>query len=583
MLFRGIQWRITAWFVLLTLVGMGSLGFFLVNHVGNAQLDSLRSRLEGETRATAEAARVGLLGGEGLELQALADRLGSEIDARLTIMAPDGTVLGDSHEDATTMDNHSARPEVRDALAFGMGQSTRYSITLAQEMMYLAVPVYRRAEVLGIVRVALPLAEVEGAVARVTITVIAAMAITSFLVALAAWLLARSVARPIRALTRAVHRLTSGELRQRIEISSGDEAGDLARAFNTMARRLREMVETAADDRARLATVMNSMADGLIITDRDGNIITANTAAETFFGVTPASAGTSLIEAVRDHEVTEVMRACLETGREQSTQFESGARFLRAIAQPLASERLSGSLLLFQDLTEMRGLQTMRRELVGNISHEFRTPLSGIKAMAATLRDGAMRDGEQAGDFLVRIESEVDRLTQLVSELTELSRIETGGAGMHMESVQLGPIIEDAVRQLAAQADRRGLSIQAEEAPFLPPVQADSERIRQVLINLLHNAVKFTPAGGRVLLRTEATRDMVAVSVSDTGVGVVRADLPRIFERFYKADRSRSGGGTGMGLAIARHIVEAHGGSIRVQSEEGKGATFSFSLPIAAD
>jgi two-component system phosphate regulon sensor histidine kinase PhoR len=237
-------------------------------------------------------------------------------------------------------------------------------------------------------------------------------------------------------------------------------------------------------------------------------------------------------------------------------------------------------MLLIQDLTELRGLQTMRRELIGNISHEFRTPLAGLKAMVETLQDGALDDRTAAADFLSRIEAEVDRLTQMVDELTELSRIETGRADLKFEPVDINTLIEGAIAQLAAPADRQQLAFERKLADGLPPVPADRDRISQVLVNLIHNAVKFNRPGGSITITTRSAGDSVTVEVADTGAGIDQDDLPHIFERFYRADKSRSGRGSGMGLAIAKHIIEAHGGSIRAESVEGRGSIFTFSLPV---
>ncbi len=237
-------------------------------------------------------------------------------------------------------------------------------------------------------------------------------------------------------------------------------------------------------------------------------------------------------------------------------------------------------LFLFQDLTEVKNLQTMRKELVGNISHELRTPIAGIKAMVETLRDGAVADKEVADDFLARIESEVDRLAQTVSELTELSRIETGKAELRLEPLNLNFLIKEVIEQLTPLAERQQVTMSANLAPGLPEVKADIGRIRQTMINLVHNAIKFNKAGGSIVLSTRTDSTAVTVDISDTGTGISKDDLLHVFERFYKADRARSQGGSGLGLAIAKHTIQAHGGNIWATSEPGKGSTFSFSLPL---
>jgi len=578
-MFRSIQRRITISFILVVLIIMGVLGVYLVNSTRDSQLDSLRSQLENEARITAEASLPGLLNGdEQSNLDVLAEKLGTDIDARITIVALNGTVLGDSGEDPSNMENHADRPEIVDALATGIGESTRYSTTLEQRMMYVAVPISYHDVTMGVARVSLPLTAVESAVHQVTVTIIIAMAAATGSVILAAWIIARTTTRPIRKLTAASRRITSGELGQRIAIEAKGEVGELTYAFNEMSAKVKELVETVSEDRTRLATILDSMADGVIMTDTEGNVSLANRAAEKLLNLKGAK-DKPLIEAVRDHEIDELLKLCLRTGSTQAAQYESGLskRYLRAIAIPI-TER--GVLLLFQDLTELRNLQTTRRELIGNISHELRTPLAGIKAMVETLHDGAIDDMEVARDFLTRIDTEVDRLTQLVAELTELSRIETGEAELRREPVNLNQLAEEVVIQFGPQAERQKLSISEGLSAELPAVPVDKGRIRQVIANLVHNAIKFTPTGGRITVTSRVLEASVVVDIADTGMGIAKEDQARVFERFYKGDKARTGEGTGMGLAIAKHVIEAHGGNIWVESEEGKGSTFSFSLPL---
>jgi two-component system, OmpR family, phosphate regulon sensor histidine kinase PhoR len=583
-MFRSIQWRIAFSFIAVILVGMGILGFHLVNSTGSSQLDNLRSQLENEARITAEASLPGLLSEDKrTALDALAKSLGEQIDTRITIIAVDGTVLGDSEQDPATMENHAARPEVSAALEYGFGESTRYSTTLRQRMMYVAVPISHEGHVMGVARVALPLTAVESFVHRVTVSIILAMGVTTLVIILAAWGVSRITTRPIRRLTAAATEIASGKLEQKIAIEARDEVGELAAAFNEMSVKLTELVETISGDRARLAAILDNMADGVIMTDIEGTISLANNAAIKLFNTRDA-ADKTLIEVVRDHEMDEVLKLCLKTEKTQTVQYESGTakRYIRAIAIPIVHAGLTGTLLLVQDLTDLKNLQTTRRELIGNISHEFRTPLAGIKAMVETLRDGAVDDSEVAKDFLARIDDEVERLTQIVAELTELSRIETGKAELMLEPVDLNPLIGEVIDQLGPQVERQQLTVDKKLAASLPAVEVDKARIRQVIVNLVHNAIKFTGPGGKITIATEADDGSVTVSVSDTGVGIANSDLPHVFERFYKGDRARSGGGggTGMGLAIARHVIEAHGGTVRAQSEEGRGSTFSFSLPL---
>jgi two-component system phosphate regulon sensor histidine kinase PhoR len=561
---------------------MSVVGIYLISFARDTQLENLRSQLEKEARIVAEASLPTFLG-QGVDLDALAKKLGQDIEIRLTMIALDGTVLGDSQEDPAAMENHAMRPEVIDALGSGLGESTRYSTTLGVRMMYVAVPVTNEGNVLGVARVALPLTAVENSANHITLVISLAMAVTGVLAIAAAGFVARTTTRPIREMTEASKRIAGGELGQRIPIRTRDETGQLAQAFNEMSLNLNKLLGDISTEKTKLQTVLANMADGVMMADVEGKIVLANQATEKLFNFQEKDViNKPLIEVVHDHEADEILKLCLRTSQTQTGQFESvtSKRFIRAIAIPIVDDRLTGALLLFQDLTELKGLQTMRRELVGNISHELRTPIAGIKAMVETLREGAIDDKEATIDFLTRIDGEVDRLTQMVSELTELSRIETGKSELRMAPVNLNLLVEEVLAQLNTLAQRQQVIITTDPATDIPIVRADKDRIRQTITNLVHNAIKFNHLGGKVTVSTRADEESVIVSVYDTGIGISKEDLPHVFERFYKADKARPRGGSGLGLAIAKQTVQAHGGSIWAQSEEGKGSTFSFSLPI---
>jgi len=561
---------------------MGVLGIYLTASVKNTQIENLRFHLEQEARITAEAVLPSLLGQDGVP-DALAKKLGQEIDSRVTIIALNGVVLADSIENPADMENHATRPEVVDALAQGIGQSTRYSTTLNEQMMYVAVTIDNQGTAAGIARVALPLTRVEQNVNHITRIIILATVIITVLAVLAAWLITRRVTQPVRQLTKASRVISSGQLGQKITVSTKDEIGQLAQAFNEMSSSMKNTVDTMSTEKNRLSSILANMADGVIMTDAAGVIVLANRAAGGLLGFKEENAADKpAIEVVHDHEIDELLKKCLNTGNEKTIQFESGAkrRYLRAIAVPLRSQgRLSGVVILLQDLTELRNMQTMRRELVGNISHELRTPIAGIKAMAETLRDGAIEDKDAARDFLSRIENEADRLTQMVTELTQLSRIESGRAELKIEPVNLNSLADEIITEMSALAERQQIRLFTQLVPDLPSVPADKDRIRQTLINLVHNAIKFNQPNGNVTVSTGYDGNSVTVNVADTGIGISQDDLPHVFERFFKADKARTGGGSGLGLAIAKHTIQAHGGEIHAQSQEGKGSTFTFSLP----
>jgi two-component system phosphate regulon sensor histidine kinase PhoR len=322
------------------------------------------------------------------------------------------------------------------------------------------------------------------------------------------------------------------------------------------------------------------MADGVLMADAEGNVLMVNPAAEKlFFFEEKEAIGHPLIETIPDHEISDTLRSCLNSGRQQTAQIESRGRFLRVIVSPIPDNGAAGALLIFQDLTEVRRFETMRQEFVGNISHELRTPLASMKAVLETLNEGAIDDRRIAKDFLAMMGGEVDRMTQLVRELAELSRIETGQDKLEIAPLDLNSLIDQTIAKLKPQSERKQIDILWQSDSSLPAIPAEEGRIEQVLTNLLHNAIKFTSAGGKIIVSAEVEGDSVLVSVKDTGIGISAEDLPHVFTRFYKADKSRSSEGTGLGLAIAKHIIQAHGGQIWARSEEGRGSTFSFRLP----
>ena len=337
---------------------------------------------------------------------------------------------------------------------------------------------------------------------------------------------------------------------------------------------------TLDSERARLATVLDQLTDGVLIADAQGIIKFANPAAGKLFqAANPIHR--SLTEIIRHHQLVEAWRRCRETGEMQSESVEVPKRhqFLQLIIIP--DSQTSGSLLLVQDLTRIRRLETVRRDFISNLSHELRTPLASLKALTETLHDGALDDPPAARHFVDQIQVEVDALSQMVTELLELSRIESGRLTLDLQPVAPFDLLVSASKRMQLQAERAGLTLRVDCPDGLPKVKIDSQRLEQVLVNLIHNAVKFTRSGGEVVLEAEAGLGEVRFAVRDTGIGIPEEDASRIFERFYRVDKSRAGSGTGLGLSIAKHIIEAHNGKIWVESIEGQGSVFYFTLPIA--
>jgi two-component system phosphate regulon sensor histidine kinase PhoR len=587
-MFKDIRWRIAIPYVVLILLVMGALVIYVTREAREAQNQILQDTLLVEARGLADLAWPLLAVSDANGADELAKTWSEQVDRRVTIIAADGTVLGESDEDRTQMDNHLDRPEVRQARSQGQGTSIRFSDTLDTDMLYAAVRVKEGDEIIGFARLALPLQIVQTNVDQLQQAIVTAAVIAAAAAVLLAIILAGRITRSVRRLIRVASRLAGGDLDARARLTTADDLGDLGRALNFMADELRARVKDLADERGRLEAVLDNMADGAVITDDRGRVSLINPAASRLLHVDEEEAiGRSFAEVAWHHELIELWQRACGRREEEDAVIEIGLQdtFMRMIVSPLQTSGQGHCLVILQDLTRIRRLETVRRDFLSNISHELRTPLASLKALVETLQVGALDDPPAAQRFLYRADQEVDALSQMVEELLELTRIESGKVPLRLAETAVEDVILPPVERLRSQSERRNLELLIDIAPDLPPVLSDAARAQQVISNLLHNAIKFTPVGGTITVRAGLNHkgSFVLFSVMDTGFGIPAAELPRIFERFYKADRARSSGGTGLGLAISKHLVEAHGGEIWAKSKEGKGSTFYFSLPVATD
>ncbi len=584
-MFYHIRTRIGVSYILLVLAVLIGLSFYIIRFVEDRSVEDLEARLGDQATLIAQLAAPIMTGDPDPALvDALAHQVGSETQSRVTIIDQDGVVLGESVEDRATMDNHASRPEFVQARLNGIGSSIRFSQTAKTDMFYLAVPVTDQGKTLGFVRVALSLEAVDQKVAHLRNTLLSAAIAAALLAGLLAVLISSKVTRPLRELIAASDQMAEGRLENHLIPTTHDEIGQLTQTFNEMAHQLNARIADLEAERSRVGAVLSVMTDGVIIVDSDNRVQSINPAAVDIFELDlEKTQGKSLFELVRHHKLAEILDRSRETSESQSATLEVGGKrlYIQATATPLGSAQPGNMLVLFQNLTRLRRLETIRQDFISNISHELRTPLASLKALTETLNDTALEDPPAARHFLQQMDTEIDALTQLVEELLELSRIESGRVPLKLEPVSPFTLIEQAVQRLKMQAERAQLKIFIECPPDLPPFPADPNRLEQVIVNLLHNAIKFTSVGGEVHIAAQQTKTSILFSVQDNGQGIASADLPRIFERFYKTDRARSGGGTGLGLAISRRLVEAHGGTIWAESLEGKGSTFYFSIPLA--
>ncbi|MBD3380184.1 MAG: HAMP domain-containing protein [Candidatus Omnitrophica bacterium] len=524
------------------------------------------------------------------ELDFLADRINRDLGLRVTIIALDGTVLGDS--DLTTgevkeVENHFGRPEVQEALLSGTGMSKRFSTTVRKHMLYVA-QIVGKGSPQGIVRLAIPLSGLEETSADLKRVLFAAVAAAFFLSLLASSIASKVISKRLQEMAQIAKKIAKGDLSEKMTVSSGDETADLAEAFNYMIEQIKARIKDITTGKSRFEAVLLSMFDGVIVIDSKGTIILMNPSLAQLLQVMDDPSGKKPVEVLRNIDIQEILDEVLSRkegveAREVSVLMPE-PKTLMVHATPVVREgKTIGAVLVFHDITELRNLESIRRDFVANVSHELRTPIANIKGYAETLLDGALQDKENSREFVGVIYEEADRLAKLIADILSLSGIESGKLDMNPERASIKEIAERAMQGLKRKAEDKEINARVMIGEDLPQVFVDTERITQVLFNLIENAVKYTYPGGKIKVTAREDGGYVCVEVEDNGIGIPEEDQPRIFERFYRVDkaRSREMGGTGLGLSIVKHIVQEHGGEVRVESSPGKGTTFFFTIPKA--
>ncbi|MBI3288230.1 MAG: PAS domain-containing protein [Elusimicrobia bacterium] len=531
---------------------IGGLGLAFSADMGRELTKDLTRSLFVQARLAARAAP--------LDVRALSDACG----CRVSLVAADGTLQADSELDA--------RAE----------SSVRRSATVGADFLYAAVPMPGK----GALRLSVPLTLVRERVSAARAFVLWAALASFFTALIAAWLLARAAGRPLEEMAAVARRLAAGDYAARVRGPlGGDERALLGQTLNTLAERVAETIGELSRDKARLAAVLDQMDEGVVAVDAAGEVLLVNPALSRLLGLDPAQArGRGYIESLRHRGLADLVGEALLGRRVASREirlFAPEELAFDAHAAPLAQDgRAAGALVVLHDITRLRRLEQMRRDFVANVSHELRTPLASIKGYAETLREGAIDDKENRLEFVRTIEDQAGRLSKLVDDLLDLSAIESGHRPPALRATDVGSLIGAVVRYFGPAAAERGLALAALPPVDLPEALADPEQVRQILGNLIENAVKYNEPNGRVDVSAEHRDGEILVSVRDTGVGIPEADLPRVFERFYRVDKSRAreAGGTGLGLAIVKHLVEAHGGRVWVASRQPGGSTFFFTL-----
>jgi two-component system phosphate regulon sensor histidine kinase PhoR len=486
------------------------------------------------------------------------------------------------------MDNHSTRPEIVAALGGSVGRSARRSATLREEMMYVAVPLYEGGNVRACVRVAVPLTAIETALHDINVrTLLGGIAILA-LAAATILFVSRRISSPLEALERAAASFAQGRLDVRVPVSGSGEMASVATAMNRMGAELDERLRTVLRQRNEQEAVLSSMLEGVIAIDHDEHVIAINKAAARLLDTDPAQAvGRGVQEVARNPELQRFAAlALVSEGPVEGDLTLHGpeVHYLQAHGAPIrdGQNRRIGSVLVLNDVTRLRRLETVRSDFVANVSHELKTPITSIKGFLETLADGAVDDAPTARRFLAIALRQADRLNAIIEDLLSLSRIEqeADSGQLPRSSEKIREVMWGAVEVCRAKADAKNVNVNVTCDDDLR-AEVNAPLLEQAIVNLVDNAIKYSDPGSSVDIDATADQKSVCITVRDHGAGIEAAHLPRLFERFYRADkaRSRTLGGTGLGLAIVKHIAAAHDGTVDVESEPGKGSTFALMLP----
>ena len=514
--------------------------------------------------------------------------IGLVSETRITVVLPSGKVIGDSEKDPRSMDNHSDRKEVREAIGGNIGNSIRFSRTLKQKMMYVAVPLVKGNKILGVLRASIPVTSVDNALKSIQRKIALGGLLIALLAAIISLFVARRISRPLEEIKKGAVRFAEGDLTHRLPAPDTEEMEALGEAMNQMAAQLDSRIKTAIRQKNELETVLSSMLEGVIAVDMDERIISINQVAARMFNVEPGKfQGRSIQETIRVSGLQRFVKKALlsvESIEDDIVLNHNGERVLNIHSSPLqdAKEDRTGILVVINDVTKLRRLENVRRDFVANVSHEIKTPLTAIKGFVETLHDGTVEKPEDIERFFGIVIKHINRLDAIVEDLLTLSKIEKEDTvkEIRFETGSIKDVIETAIQICQAKADEKNITIdfsyEKEITARIDPVLLD-----QAMVNILDNAIKYSEKESTVYVECSSMEKEIIISIKDHGIGIAKKHLPRLFERFYRVDKARSRelGGTGLGLAIVKHIVQAHGGRITVESTPGQGTTFKIHLP----
>ena len=585
---RRLLWQLYPTYLLIIIISLGATTWFASRTLKQFHIQESASDLEARARLFETQISDHLSPLNRGTIDQICKNIGQQVTTRITVILPSGKVIGDSEKDPESMDNHVDRPEVRQALRGQVGMSRRYSRTLDQDMMYVGIPLKRGADIVCVIRSSVSLASIDEALRNIEVEIVAGGFLIALFAAILSLWVSRRISRPIEEIKKGAESFARGDFACRLPVENPEEIGSLSETMNQMAIELQERIRKMTKQRNELEAVLTSMLEGVIAVDNDERIISMNQAAGEMLEAHPSQAqGRIIQEVIRNVDLQRLVRKALsgeEPVEEDVLLYAEEERTLNGHSTALYDEdgHRMGALLVLNDVTRLRKLESVRRDFVANVSHEIKTPIAAIQGFVETLRTGAMENREDAERFLGIIQKHVGRLNAIIEDLLSLSRIEQEEENQEiiLSEGRIRDVLSMAIQvsQVKAAPKNIRMTLSCREdlmAKINPPL------LEQAVVNLLDNAIKYSDDESTIRVEGKQTDGEIVVTVRDQGSGIEKKHIPRLFERFYRVDKARSRklGGTGLGLAIVKHVTQAHGGRVTVESTPGKGSVFNLHLP----
>jgi len=584
---KRLFWQLYPSYLLITLISLVAVTWYASSSIKDFYTEQITSDLEARARLFEQQLSEYIDPLDAKTIDQLSKKAGGNALIRITVILPSGKVVGDSDEDPATMDNHADRPEFIGAIKGNRGSSIRHSITLDKDLMYVAVPLKKRSHTIAVVRTSIPITSIDDALKIIQVKILLGGLVMALFAAILSLFVSRRITSPIEQIRSWAESIARGEFQLKPSVRASEEIEALCESLSRMAEDLRERIDLVIRQRNEIEAMFSSMIEGVIALDMEENVINMNQAAAEILGCDLSEAqGRSIQEVVRNTALHEFVRETILARKsiEKDIPISSDGEGLvngRGTILRDAEGKQIGALIVLNDVTRLRKLENIRRDFVSNVSHEIKTPITAIKGFVETLRDGAVKNPEDAERFLGIIEKHVDRLEAIIEDLLNLSKIEQESEkeGIALVESRISEILQSAVQACQVRAADKEINIEITCADSMV-AEVDPSLIEQAVVNLLDNAIKYSDDGGIVRVEAAQGEGEVVIAVQDQGCGIDKKHLSRLFERFYRVDKARSRrlGGTGLGLAIVKHIVQAHGGHLSVESLPGKGSAFSIHL-----